>query len=352
MSNRLIKIGVPIALIAFVLLSNALFVVKEWEKGLQFQFGRIVKVLEEPGLHIKIPFIQNVKKFDRRIQTLEISPEPFLTSEQKNLIVDTFVKWRVIDAESYYKSVQGNPVVFNQRLEPIAKNNFRAAFGKRDVQTVVGGTVEAKDRTKESEKRRVFESPEDVLAANDPELQDLSSSDVEIVIKSKEVEVTEIAGQKVNLNNTVRREIEDNIQAALIVEAGKYGVEVVDVRINGVELPDDVTESVFGRMRRDRERVATELRSKGEAAYIKQAAEADRNRTVMLAEAYEKAEKIRGEGDALATEIYASAYNRDREFYDFYRSLEAYRRSFHEGNDLFLLDANSAFFKHFGEQVE
>src|SRR5699024_3929387 len=126
------------------------------------------------------------------------------------------------DARTYYTSVQGNPIIFNQRLEPIVKNNFRAAFGKRDVQTVVGGTVEAKIRHEESDKRLVFDNPEDVLAADESLLRDINKSDVEVVIKSKEVEIAEIAGQKVNLNNTVRREIEDNIQAALIIEAGKY----------------------------------------------------------------------------------------------------------------------------------
>ncbi len=350
MNNKMLtKLALPIVLVGGFLLSDSFFTLKEWEKGLQFQFGRIVKEHTEPGLHMKVPFIQNVRKFDGRIHTLETKPEPFLTSEKKNLIVDTFVKWKVKDARTYYTSVQGNPIIFNQRLEPIVKNNFRAAFGKRDVQTVVGGTVEAKIRHEESDKRLVFDNPEDVLAADESVLREINKSDVEVVIKSKEVEIAEIAGQKVNLNNTVRREIEDNIQAALIIEAGKYGVEIVDVRINGVELPDDVTESVFTRMRRDREKVATELRSKGEAAYIQQAAQADRNRTVMLAEAYEKAEVIRGEGDAKAAEIYANAYGQDRDFYEFYRSLEAYKKAFEDKNDLFILDPNSKFFKHFSE---
>jgi len=347
----LTRVILPIVIIALIILSSSLVVVKEWEKGLQLRFGRIVAIYDEPGVYFKMPLIDNVRIFDGRIQTLDTPPEPFLTSEKKNLIVDTFIKWRVIDPEVYYQKVSGNPGVFNRLFEPIVKNNFRAAFGKRDVQTVVGGTVALK--TEDADKKEnviVVDKPSDALTLDENTLKKVQSEDVDIVIRSKENVVPVIAGQKIDLNNTVRQEIEKTILVALSVEAKEYGVEIIDVRINGVELPDDVTDNVFKRMRTERERVATELRSKGEAAYIEKVAEADSNRVVLLANAYEEAEKIRGEGDAGAATIYGEAYGQDPEFYSFYRSLEAYRNAFQNSGDLLILDPDSDFFKHFQQK--
>lgn len=347
----LTRVVLPIVIIALIVLSSSLVVVKEWEKGLQLRFGRIVAIYDEPGIYFKLPLIDNVRIFDGRIQTLDTPPEPFLTSEKKNLIVDTFIKWRVTDPEVYYQKVAGNPGVFNRLFEPIVKNNFRAAFGKRDVQTVVGGTVALKTADAVAQENViVVDKPSDALTLDENTLKKVQSEDVDIVIRSKENVVPVIAGQEIDLNNTVRQEIEKTILVALSVEAKEYGVEIVDVRINGVELPEDVTENVFKRMRTERERVATELRSKGEAAYIEKVAEADSNRVILLANAYEEAEKIRGEGDAGAATIYGKAYGQDPEFYSFYRSLEAYRNAFQNNGDLLILDPDSDFFKHFQQK--
>src|SRR5699024_4610567 len=237
----LTRVILPIVIIALIILSSSLVVVKEWEKGLQLRFGRIVAIYDEPCVYFKRPVIDNVRIFDGRIQTLDTPPEPFLTSEKKNLIVDTFIKWRVIDPEVYYQKVSGNPGVFNRLFEPIVKNNFRAAFGKRDVQTVVGGTVALK--TEDADKKEnviVVDKPSDALTLDENTLKKVQSEDVDIVIRSKENVVPVIAGQKIDLNNTVRQEIEKTILVALSVEAKEYGVEIIDVRINGVELPDDV----------------------------------------------------------------------------------------------------------------
>lgn len=347
----LTRIILPIVIIAVVILSGSLVVVKEWEKGLQLRFGRIVAIYDKPGIYFKMPFIDNVRVFDARIQTLDTPPEPFLTSEKKNLIVDTFIKWRVVDPEVYYQKVSGNPGIFNRLFEPIVKNNFRAAFGKRDVQTVVGGTTAIKaGNANNKDNVIIVDKPSDALALDEKTLKNIQSEDIDIVIRSKENVVPVIAGQEIDLNNTVRQEIEKTILVALTVEAKEYGVEMIDVRINGVELPDDVTDNVFKRMRTERERVATELRSKGEASYIEKVAEADSNRTILLANAYEASEKIRGEGDAQATTIYGDAYGADPEFYSFYRSLEAYKNAFQNNGDLLILDPDSDFFKHFQQK--
>ncbi len=345
----LTRVLLPIIIIALVILSSSLVVVKEWEKGLQLRFGRIVAIYDQPGVYFKLPLIDNVRVFDGRIQTLDTPPEPFLTSEKKNLIVDTFIKWRVTEPEVYYQKVAGNPGVFNRLFEPIVKNNFRAAFGKRDVQTVVGGTTKG-IKAGDNANVIVVDKPSDALALDANTLKDIQSEDIDIVIRSKENVIPVIAGQEIDLNNTVRQEVERTILVALSVEAKEYGVEIIDVRINGVELPDDVTDNVFNRMRTERERVATELRSKGEAAYIEKVAEADGNRVILLATAYEESEKIRGEGDAGAATIYGKAYGQDPEFYSFYRSLEAYKNAFKNGGDVLILDPDSDFFKHFQQK--
>ncbi len=290
--NNFTRIQLPIIAALLFLASQSFFILNQWELGVRFQFGRIVESHTEPGLHFKIPFIQNVRKYDARIQTLETQPERFLTREKKNLIVDTFVKWRVVDPAIFYQRVAGSPQVFNSRLDPIVKDKFRAEFGKRDLQDVVAGYSKERSRT-------------------------------------------------------VRSDIQEVILADIKQEGLRSGIEILDVRIKGVELPRDVRQSVYQRMEKERERVAKELRAKGQASYIEIVSEADRTRAVMMAKAYESAEMIRGEGDASATRIYAEAYNKNPEFYAFYRSLEAYRNSFNSQNDLLILDPDTEFFKYF-----
>lgn len=275
--NALMIIFIIGALIAI----NSFFTVKETEKALKLQFGEVVQQDYEPGLHWKIPFIQTVRHFDARLQTLDSQPERFLTAEKKNLIVDSFVKWRVSDAKTYFTAVGGNVDRANQRLDQIIKDGLRAEFSKRQVKDVISS-----DR-----------------------------------VKVMEI-LTELAGEK----------------------AKDLGIEVVDVRLKRVDLPNEVSESVFQRMRTEREQIAKELRSQGEETRRRIESAADREREVILANAYGAGEKIRGEGDAKAANIYAQAFDQDREFYNFYRSLESYRESFDSGDDLMVINPDQSQF--------
>jgi membrane protease subunit HflC len=263
---------------------NALFIVDERERAIKFKLGEIVRVDYTPGLHWQTPFVNNVKKFDARIQTLDAQPTRYLTAEKKNVIVDSFVKWRIGDLEKFYVTTGGLIDTANSNLFPIVNENLREEFGKRTIKEVVSG-----------ERAEVMS----ILTKNTKE------------------------------------------------QATKYGIDVIDVRIKRVDLPSDVSDSVYDRMRAERDRVAKELRARGRAEAERIRAEADREYTVMLAEAYREAEATRGEGDARATELYAKAYNKDREFYSLYRSLNAYREAFANKNDVILLEPDADFFKYF-----
>ena len=282
---------VVVALLGFTAY-NSLFYVKEWERAIRFRFGDIQQDYDTPGLHMKWMFIENIKTLDGRVQTLQTQSERYLTMEKKNLIVDTFAKWRIDDVRVFYKTVQGNVNAANQRLDQIIKDSLRSEFGKKTLQEVVGGFN--KDQ-----------------------------------------------------NQTLRAEIQDTITALAIREGKKLGLEVIDVRMKRVELPSEVSSEVFARMRTERQRVAQEFRSRGEAAAIEIRSQAERKRTVLLAEAYRDAEKMRGEGDAKAAEIYALAYGQDSDFYSFHRSLQAYRNTLKDKNDVLLLSPNTPFFEHF-----
>lgn len=262
------------------------FTVNETEKAIKFQLGEIVKSDYEPGLHFKIPFINNVKKFDARIQTMDSKPERFLTAEKKNVIVDSFVKWRIGDVTTFYTVVGGDIDQANLRLDQIIKDAFRGEFGKRDIKQLV------------STDRRAIR---------------------EILIKNS-------------------RAIAANL-----------GMDIVDVQVKRIDLPSEVSSSVFRRMEAERERVAREFRSQGAEAAERIRADADRQQVVTLANAYRDAEKLRGEGDAKSAEIYANAYGQDAEFFAFYRSLNAYKESF-SGSDIMVLEPDSDFFKYFKRQ--
>lgn len=276
-------IGLFIAAVLFIG-SNSLFIVNQWETGVVFRLGEIVKSDLQPGLHLKTPFINNVRTFDKRVQTLDASPERYLTGELKNLEVDSYAKWRVTSAERFYTSMGGDFNLANQRLSQIIKDGLRSQFGSRTVQDVVSG-----DR----------------------------------------VEVAQIITRQANL------------------EATQFGIEIVDVRLKRIDLPRDISDSVYRRMEAERQRVASDLRSLGAESAERLRADADRQRTVTLADAYREAEQTRGEGDGLAAQIFADAYNADREFYSFYQSLNAYQESFSSKSDMIILDPNTDFFKHF-----
>ena len=277
----MIKIGIPV--LALVIWASV-FTVDERQKAILFKFGEILRSDFEPGLHFKMPVINNVRKFDQRILTIDQQPERFLTAEKKDLIVDSFVKWRISDVEQYFKTTQGDEAQAGRLLYQNINNGLRDEFGKRTVQEVIAG-----DRT-------------------------------EIM----------------------------NIMTAEATEKAKtLGIEVIDVRIKKIDLPARVSDSVYRRMRAERERVARDFRSKGAEAAERIRADADRQRSVILAEAYRDSEIVRGEGDARATDIYAKAFNNDEEFYRFYRSLNAYKNNFSTSDDVILLQPDSEFFRYF-----
>jgi membrane protease subunit HflC len=276
-----LKIIVPVSLL---LLWAALFSVDEREKALLLKFGEIVDSDYTPGLHIKIPFINKVEKFDNRILTVDARPSSFSTIEQKYLLVDSYVKWRIKDEVLYWKSTSGIEDRAGQLLYEVINKGLRDEFGKRTIQEVVAG--------------------------NRDDIMDI---------------MTEQAAKK----------------------AETLGIEVIDVRIKKIELPAEVSNSVYNRMRTGRELVARDLRSKGSEAAERIRADADRQRTVVLAEAYRDSEISRGNGDAKATEIYAKAFGKNREFYKFTRSLNAYQQNFSSSDDVILLEPDSEYFKYF-----
>jgi membrane protease subunit HflC len=280
--SKNVLIGIAAAVV--ILISFAVFTVDETETAIRFRLGEIVQANYEPGLHFKVPFINNVRKYDRRIQTLDAEPERFLTAEKKNVIVDSFVKWRIADVARFYTAVAGDQTRANLRLDQIIKDGLRSEFSKRTIKDVVSGD---------------------------------------------------------------RAQIMDIISTTAKLEAQELGIEAVDVRIKRIDLPPDVSNSVFRRMRAERERVARDFRSRGAEAAERIQADADRQRTVLLAEAYRDAESTRGEGDAQAAAIYAKAFSKNPEFFSFYRSLNAYRTSFSSGEDVFVLQPDSDFFKYF-----
>jgi modulator of FtsH protease HflC len=272
-----------IVIVAVIVIGRmSVFSVDEREHVLKFQFGEIVQEGYEPGLHFKVPLIQNVAKYPNRILKYETSEERFLTGEKKNLIVDYFWTWRITDAAQYYRSVRGDENLAIERLSAIIKEGIKAAISRRTVQEVVS-----------AERSELMEAMLVETRNRSPEL----------------------------------------------------GVEVVDVRVKRIELPNEVSDSVYQRMRQERERVAKQLRAEGNEESQRIQADAERQRTVILAEAYREAERIRGEGDAKATEIYAQAYSRNANFYSFYRSMQAYRASIGREQDILVLQPDSDFFQ-------
>jgi len=282
MKHQGILLGIIIAL--FILASSSLYIVDQREKAIVFQLGEVVDVRNDPGLYFKIPIVQNVRFFDSRILTMDAEePDRYITSEKKNVLVDLFVKWRIIDVKQYYISVRGDEEMAKVRLAQTVNASLRDEFGTRTVHEV-------------------------------------------------------ISGQRDQIMDVMRRKAD--------TDARKIGVEVVDVRLKRVDLPAEVSESVYRRMEAERTRVANELRSTGAAESEKIRADADRQREVILAEAYRDAQKIKGEGDAKAAEIYAEAFQKNPEFYSFYRSLEAYKKSFRNKGDMMVLEPTSEFFKY------
>lgn len=270
---------------ALVILSMSFYTVDQREYALVFRLGEIVAVKKEPGLYFKVPLVDDLKKFDKRIITLDWEePAKFNTSENKYMMVDSFVKWRIIDPAKYYVSIKdGGEAAAEDRLSKVVNAGFRAEFGKRTVHDVIAGE---------------------------------------------------------------RTAIMDNLRKRADAEARQIGIQVVDVRLKRVDYSEEISKSVFDRMIAERKRIANQLRSEGSAASEKIRADADKQREVIIAEAFRDAQKMKGEGDAKAAEIYSNAYGKNPEFYAFYRSQEAYKNSFKSKSDVMVLDPKSDFFKY------
>ncbi|BCK87448.1 modulator of FtsH protease HflC [Sideroxyarcus emersonii] len=272
------------AVVALILASMSIFIVDQRQTAIVFQLGEVVRVETAPGIKFKVPLLQNVRFFDSRILTLDSDdPERFITAEKKNVLVDSFIKWRIIDVKQYYISVGGDEARAQTRLTQTVNSTLREEFGKRTIHEVVSG--------KREELMRVVQEKTDV-------------------------------------------------------DARKIGVEVLDVRLKRVDFPNTISDSIYSRMEAERKRVANELRATGNAESEKIRADADRQREVILAQAYRDAQKIKGEGDARASALYAAAFGRNPEFYAFYRSLDVYKQGFKNKSDVMVLDAGSPFFKY------
>jgi modulator of FtsH protease HflC len=284
-------LGPIVAVLAVValLVSSALFTVDQRQNAIVFQLGEVKEIVVRSGLHFKWPLLQNVRLFDMRILTFDdAEPLRFLTQGNRPVLVDSFVKWRIADVRQYYVSVQGDELRAATRIKQTVAGVLRDEFGARTVHEVV-------------------------------------------------------SGEREQVMNRVRDKVDQDLK--------RIGVEIIDVRLKRVDLPQDVSESVYRRMEAERKRIANELRSTGAAEAEKIRADADRQREVLLAEAYRDAQRIRGDGDAKSAAIYAAAFNQNPEFYSFYRSMEAYRSTFRGRNDLMLLEPNSDFLRYFRDSL-
>ena len=277
-----IILGALVAMLAY----SSVYVVDEREKAIKFKFGVIIDADIQPGLHFKIPtnYVERVRFYDARVQTMDADPELYLTGEKKNLVVDSFVKWRIRDVHKYYTRLQGSQINARSRLSQRVNDSLRQEFGRRTVQEVISGD---------------------------------------------------------------RQKIMDVVRQAMDKDAASLGIEIIDVRLKRVDLDPAISERVYDRMNAERERVAKELRAQGEEEAEKIRAKADRERQIMLANAERDGQRLRGEGDAVATEIYAKSFGKDREFYKLYRSLNAYKTTFRGKENLMILDPSSEFFHYF-----
>ena len=282
--NSSLRFGFVVLAIVAVVISLSTFIVHERELAIKFKLGEIVESDYEPGLYFQIPIINNIKKFDSRILTMDTPSERFLTAEKKNVIVNSFVKWRISDPKTFYTATAGDERQAIARMASIINNELKGQIASKTMREVISG-----------ERATIMQ------------------------------QVTDNAGLKIN----------------------DFGIELIDVRVKKVELPEEVSNNVYRRMATERQTVAREFRSRGEEKAKQIRANADRQREEILAEAYRKSEEIRGEGDALAAKTYADSFNQDKDFYSFYRSLKAYENSLGQNGDMIILSPDSDFFKFF-----
>ena len=285
MNNRNILTSL---LVLIIVVSSSTFIIDEREIAIKFRLGEIVNLYEDPGLYFMIPFVNNVKKYDSRLLTMDSKPEQFLTSEKKNVIVDSFVKWRITNPQNFYRASKGDERIGINRLSQIINDLTKSEFSKRTINEVVSG-----DRN------------------------------------------TLMSIVKIEANKA----------------AGALGITVIDVRLKKVDLPDEVSDSVYARMVKERATVAKAFRSKGKEEAQGISALAERESETIIAEAYKEGQEIKGEGDAISTDTYAKAYNLNPEFYSFYRSLNAYKESFSEKQDVLVIQPDSDFFKYFTDPM-
>lgn len=279
------KILVAIAVLVLTIIGSAsLFTVSEIENAILFKWGKIERADYQPGLHFKIPFVNNVRKFDNRIQTFDAKPEDYLTEEKKIVVVDSFIQWRIEDVKTFYVSMRGDMDIAQERIATIVKEGLRNEFGKRVMHEV-------------------------------------------------------ISGERDVIMDDINKSANKSVQA--------FGIRIVDVRIKRIEFPPKVSDKIFRRMETERTRIAKELRAQGNESAAKIRAEADRQVTILKADAFKEAEQIRGKGDAKAAEIYANAYSQNDEFYAFYRSLNAYQNTFGSASDVMVVEPDSDFFDYF-----
>ena len=272
-------------IVVALVVAMSVYTVDQRKAAIKFQLGEVVAVQTQPGLYFLVPIMQNVRLYDTRIQTLDSrEPERFLTSENKNVLVDSFVKWRITDVRQYFVSVRGDSVAAESRISQTVNDALRAEFARRTVHDVV-------------------------------------------------------SGEREKIMTTVADKVDKDVKG--------IGVEIVDVRLKRVDLVPEISSDVYRRMESERKRVANELRATGQAEGEKIKAEADRQRQIIVAEAYRDAQRVKGEGDAQASRIYAEAFQKNPEFYSFYRSMEAYRQGMRTKSDVMVLDPSSEFFKYF-----
>ena len=288
MSNTILRLIFIAGMGAVVLFATSVYTVNEWERALKFQFGEFSGEEIQPGINFKLPFVNTITKYDVRIQTMDKVPERFITVNKEELLVDSFVKWRIADLQKYYKTVKNRAKAEN-RLEQKVNNSLKEQIAQRTISDIVAGD---------------------------------------------------------------RIQIMQFVQSAIDAEADSIGVEVIDVRLKRVDLADEIQANVFGRMQSERQRIANEYRANGNEQAIEIRANADRQKIELVAEAEKKAQLIRGDADASATKIYADAFGQDVDFYEFFRSLNAYKTTFNSPQDLIILDPESDFFKYFNSSVK
>jgi membrane protease subunit HflC len=288
MNSNILRL-LTIALVAgIVLFSTSVFTVNEWERALKFKFGEFSGEEIQPGINFKMPIVNTIERYDVRIQTMDKPPERFFTVNKEELLVDSFVKWKIADLQKYFKTVKNRAKAEN-RLEQKINNSLKEQIAKRTITAIV-------------------------------------------------------AGDRIEIMNIVQQTID--------AEAASIGIEVIDVRLKRVDLADEIQSNVFGRMQSERKRIANEKRATGNERAIAIRANADRQKIELVAEAEKKAQILRGEADASATKIFADAFGQDADFYDFYRSLNAYKSTFNSPQDLIILDPDSDFFKHFNSSLK